>query len=488
MFGDHMVLQRDVAAPIWGNGTPGADVVVTLGDLVARGRVADDGRWRVDLPPSPAGGPFELIVQSERTVRFKDVLVGEVWLCSGQSNMEMGLGVVENGAAHAAAADHPEIRLFEVDRRAAGEPQVDVDASWLVCTPDSVLQGDWGGFSAVAYFFGVEIQRELGVPIGLIDSAWGGTRIEPWTPPVGLASVPATAPLAREVAEEDRAYRAGLPARLEEIERWIAATRQALAGEERLPDDPWWPLHPMASSEQPSGLYHGMIDPLVPFAIRGALWYQGESNVHTHDGMAYFEKMKALIGGWRTMWGGGEFPFYFVQIAPFQYDWHQPGISPFELPRIQEAQAASLAIPATGMVVTNDIANLRDIHPGNKLEVGRRLSLLALARTYGREGIVDSGPLLRSMVVEGASIRLEFEHAEDGLASRDGEPLTHFEIAGSDQRFVAATATIDGGAVLVASDEVPHPVAARFAWHMLAEPNLTNAVGLPAPPFRTHAW
>ena len=488
LLSDHMVLQRDCAIPVWGWAEPGEEVTVLIGKSEARTTTGATGSWRVDLPAMAAGGPHELTIRGRNTILLSDILIGEVWLCSGQSNMEMGIEVVENGKEEAAAADFPGIRLFEVARNPRGEPQDDVAGQWLVCSPESIVEGDWGGFSAVAYFFGRELHRELEVPIGLIDSCWGGTRIEPWTPPAGFRAVPAVSHFADEIAEKDREYKEDLPGRLEAIERWIEATRDSLANGRRLPDDPWWPRHPTASAESPSGLYNGMIHPLLPFAIKGALWYQGESNVHARDGMAYFEKMKALIGGWRAAWGCGEFPFYFVQIAPFNYDWHAPGIDPLEVPRIWEAQTASLALANTGMIVTTDIANLRDIHPGNKQEVGRRLSLLALRNEYGRGEVVYSGPLFRDVSVESGKMRIQFDHAQGGLKSRDDKPLTWIQIAGEDQQFVDAEAEIDGQTLLVWSDAVENPVAVRFGWNMLAEPNLANAAGLPASPFRSDSW
>ena len=463
-------------------------VTVTFADATATAVADDEWRWRVDLPPQRAGGPHVLVVRGTNEVRFEDVLVGEVWLCSGQSNMEMGLGVVDGGAEEAATANHPTLRLFELPQVPAGEPRRDIDAHWRVCTPASVVEGRWGGFSAVGYFFGRELQQCLDVPIGLIDSSWGGTAIAPWTSREGFELVDSQRPLADQVEEQSRQYRRDLVQRLAEIGAWSEGVRVALAAGDPLPLDPAWPRHPLQSHTAPCGLYHGMIHPLVPFALRGVIWYQGESNVHTHDGMAYRDKMEALIGGWRHAWGRNDLPFYYVQIAPFPYDGHQPGISPEEVPRLQAAQTAALDLPHTGMIVTSDISNLRDIHPGNKREVGRRLALWARARTYGEEGIVVSGPLFEAAEVGKDEIRIRFRFADGGLASRDGAPLNWFQIAGLDQRFVDAEGRIDGDTVVVKSDEVPGPVAVRFGWHQIAEPNLINGAGLPASPFRTDDW
>jgi sialate O-acetylesterase len=499
VIGDHMVLQRDVAVPIWGWADPTEKVTVTLDAAPDQpvsahsiSTTADDaGWWMVRLPTMKAGGPHELTVEGRNRIAIADILMGEVWLCSGQSNMEMGIGVVMNAAEEIAAADHPHIRLFELPRNPAGEPAEDVNAKWRVCSPQTIAEGSWGGFSAVGYFFGRELHQELDVPVGLIDSTWGGTLIGPWTPPSGFAAVPALRHVVDEIERKEKEYKSThLPAKLIEIEEWIAATRKALSAGGRLPVAPDWPRHPLDKEREPTGLYNGMIYPLVPFTIRGAIWYQGESNVHPDDGMLYYEKMKALIGGWREVWGQGDFPFYYVQLAPFKYSLHGAEISPYQMPRIWEAQLAALEIPSTGMAVTTDIGDWRDIHPKNKQEVGRRLSLWALAKTYGHEGIIYSGPLYKSMTVEDKRIRIRFDHVGSGLTTRDGQPPNWFEIAGDDKNFVKAGARIDGETVLVWSKDVPQPVAVRFAWHMVPEPipNLINKEGLPASPFRTHRW
>lgn len=491
VLGDHMVLQRDVPLPVWGWADPGERIHVQLGDNSASIAADQEGNWMVKLPAMKAGGPHELVVHGENTVRVTDVLVGEVWLCSGQSNMEMGVGVVMDADKEIAAADYPRIRLLELPRNPAGEPVRDINAQWRACGPKTIADGWWGGFSAVGYFFGRELHNELGVPVGLIDSAWGGTRIEPWTPPGGFASVPALHEVVDQITQKDEQYKQKtLPERMDKIEKWIAATRAALAAGDPLPRTPYWPRHPLENEREPTGLYNGMIHPLAPFAIRGAIWYQGESNVHTADGMLYFEKMKALVGGWRSVWGQGDFPFYYVQLAPFKYTLHRKTISPYDMPEIWEAQLAALQIPNTGIAVTTDLGDWRDIHPKNKQEVGRRLALWALAKTYGRTELVYSGPLYGSMTVEGDRIRIRFEYVGGGLSTRDGQALNWFEIAGADRVFHTARAEIDGETVLVWSEKVPEPVAVRFAWHMLPEPipNLVNKEGLPASPFRTHRW
>jgi sialate O-acetylesterase len=443
VIGDNMVLQRGQPFPIWGWDDPGTEVSVKLGNAEIRVKAGADGKWMVELPAMEAGGPHAMTVAGSDTVTVKDILVGEVWLCSGQSNMEWTVSASADAEKEIAAARHPRIRHLKIAHVPADSPQSDArsDGGWKVSSPETA-----GGFTAVGYYFAREIAKELDVPVGLIGSNWGGTRIEPWTPPVGFKKVPAL----KDIAGKLEVY------------------------PEKLPDG-------KVNHQSPLALYNGMIHPLVPFAIRGALWYQGESN--NGEGMLYHEKMKALIAGWREVWGREDLPFYFVQLAPFRY-----GGEPERLAGIWEAQAATLKVPHTGMAVTVDIGNVADIHPRNKQDVGKRLALWALAKTYGKEGIVCSGPLFRSLAVDGRRARLSFDHVGGGLVSRDGKPLTGFAVAGDDKRFVEAKAVVDGATVVVEAEGVEKPVAVRFAWHQEAEPNLSNKEGLPASPFRTDAW
>lgn len=479
IFGKHMVLQREQVLPIWGWADQGEEVTVTMNDFEIKTLADADGRWSVKLPAMPAGGPYALIIAGKNRLRLDDVLVGEVWLCSGQSNMEMGVRSIDNSEQEIAAADYPSIRLIHVPRTASPAPLHDIDCEWFTCRPETL--GGGSGYSAVAYFFGRELYRELNVPIGLIESAWGGTRIEPWTPPEGFAAVPAFRETVDKIVEAGPAYLKAAQKALPEYEAWLPAARHALDAGECPPRPPTWPRHALEDAGAPTALYNGMIHPLAPFALRGAIWYQGESN--HKDGLLYRDRMEALITGWRQVWGQGAFPFYYVQIAPLGslYTGEQ-------LPRLWEAQTAALSIPNTGMAVTVDIGDLKDIHPRNKVDVGKRLALWALAKTYGRTDVMYSGPLYKSMGVEGDKIRLRFDHVDGGLAARDEQPLTWFEIAGADRKFVSATATVDGETIVVRSDEVPAPVAVRFAWDQKAQPNLSNKAGLPASPFRTDDW
>lgn len=439
IFGDHMVLQREMPIPVWGWDKPGTEVTVTLGDTSAKATAGEDGRWMVKLPAQKAGGPHTVKVSGSSDVTFNDVLIGEVWLCSGQSNMEWTVARSANPQEEIANGNHPRIRHIKIPHVPADKPQQDVKAGpWQAATPETV-----GNFTAVGYYFARELQKELGVPIGLIGSNWGGTRIEPWTPPQGFKAVPAL----KDIASNLENY----PARNAEGK---------------------------INHQSPLALYNGMIAPLVPYAIRGALWYQGESN--NGEGMLYAEKMKALITGWRDLWQQPDLPFYYVQLAPYTY-----GGDPERLAGIWEAQTAALSIPNTGMAVTVDIGNIKDIHPTNKQDVGKRLALWALAKTYGKDRLVYSGPLYKSVKFDGSKAVVSFDHVGSGLVSRDGKPLTWFQVAGKDGKFVDATATIEGNTVVVQSPEVSEPTAVRFAWHQTAEPNLSNREGLPASPFRT---
>ena len=439
VIGDNMVLQQGRPLPIWGWDAPGTTVTVKFGSSESSAKADESGKWTVTLPAAKAGGPHGMTVKGTTELQLSGILVGEVWLCSGQSNMEWTVQQSNNAEKVVAKGDHPRIRHIKFQHRAADTPQNDVPSEgWQVCSPKTVAD-----MTAVGYFFGRRLERNLDVPIGLIGSNWGGTRIEPWTPPVGFQKVPALKDIVDNLAN--------LPTKNEDGE-----------------------VH----HQSPLALYNGMIHPIVPFAIRGAIWYQGESN--NGEGMLYHEKMKALIAGWRHVWDNEDLPFYFVQLAPYRYEG-----DPKRLPGIWEAQLATLAVPNTGMAVTVDIATTSNIHPPNKQDVGKRLALWALAKDYGRTGTVYSGPLYKSMKVEDDRIRISFDHVGKGLVARNAKPLDWFTIAGADKKFVDATATIDGATVVVHAPSVSTPVAVRFGWHQEAEPNLSNQAGLPASPFRT---
>ena len=454
VFSDHMVLQRERPAAIWGDAAPGEAVTVEFAGKRQSTTATADGRWRVQLDPLPASAePRTLTVRGRNTVTFSDVLVGEVWLCSGQSNMEKPLGPrqgqkpTDDYEEAVRQANEPRLRLFEVPWYAEPKPGV-TGLCWVRCTPETVVSTE---FSAAAYYFGRELVRELGVPVGLIHSSFGGTQIEAWMPAAAFAADPELRDLVHV-----------------HYFAWVKGV-------------------------QPTELYQSMIVPLEPYTLRGFLWYQGETNCMNGDGAIYTAKMRALIESWRAAWHDPAAPFYYVQIAPFDYsrwDKFPELLTPEALPLFWEAQTATLAIPHTGMVVTTDlVADPHDIHPTDKRDVGLRLARLALAETYGRSDLLARSPRFAAMrALPGGQIELSFGDAGAGLATRDGRPANDFIIAGQDRRFVPATAAIQGDRVIVSSPEVAQPVAVRFAWDETANPNLVNSAGLPAISFRTDSW
>ena len=415
VLGSHMVLQREKPVRVWGWADAGEEVTVTLGANEATATADGNGIWNATLPAMKADGKtYSMSVKGKNTILLEDILIGDVWLGSGQSNMEWELKNTNGAEETIAAATRDHIRLFHVPKTQAETPASDVVAKWKRCTPENVA-----GFSAVLYHFGLRLNEDVEVPIGLINSSWGGSPIEPWTIADGKSG----------------------------------------------------------------GMYNGMIAPLQSFAIRGTIWYQGETNVLNKNGLAYRDKMKDLIYGWRESWGN-DMPFYFVQIAPWSGR-YEPG----QLPALWEAQVATLKIPGTGMAVTTDLVDdISDIHPRNKVDVGNRLALWALAKSYKRSGIVYSGPLYQSIKVEGDHIRLQFAHAGQALMTRDDKPPSEFQIAGADGNFLDATAEIEGTTVVVSSKQIPEPVHVRFGWHKVANPNLISSAGLPASPFQTENW
>ncbi len=455
LFTDNAVLQQDIAAPIWGTAEPGEAVTVAIAGQKKTATADKDGAWSVKLGPLKAGGPHELTVAGKNTIALKNVLVGEVWICSGQSNMQWSVQQSANPQAEIAAAAHPKIRLFTVTRGGAEAPQRAVKGGpWQECSPQSVP-----GFSAVAYYFGRDLQKVLDVPIGLISTNVGGTAAERWTNKKTM-----------EGDAELKSLAAGYPQALANYEK--AAEQHKAAAEKAKADGKPAPPAPRRPSP-PGDLYNNMIAPLPPFAIRGAIWYQGESNAGR--ARQYGRLFPAMIQNWRSDWGQGDFPFLFVQLCNFT--------SSGSWPELREAQLDTLSLPKTGMAVTIDIGDPRDIHPKNKQDVGKRLSLAAQSVAYGKD-ICFSGPLYKSMVVEGNKARLSFTHIGGGLAARDGK-LAGFTIAGEDKAFVPAEAKIDGPTLVVWSDKVARPVAVRYAWADNPECGLVNKEGLPASPFRT---
>jgi len=473
VFSDHMVLQRDKPVKIWGWAAPGEKIKVVLAGTTAAATATADGEWKVALPPLKAGGPLELTVTGKNTVKITDILVGEVWVCSGQSNMEFELKHALNAQQEIKDANYPKLRMLLVPRTPAGLPLNDVKARWFVCDPENQAVAN---FSAVGYFFGREIHKALNLPVGMIAASQGATQIELWTAPEGLAEVPSQQPALAGITATAEATRKKVLENLDTLEAAIPQARAALAKGRPLP--PGLAIGSPLPSEGGPVLYNGMIYPLVPYPIRGALWYQGESNCG--DGMLYFDKTKALIGGWRKVWQQGDFPFYFVQITPNTYDGR--------LPFLLEAQHASMAIPNTGMAASTDTCNASDNfgggHPANKQEIGRRLALWALAKDYGQKNLVYCGPQFKALKADGKQLRVSFDPVGGGLVTRDQKAPDCFEIAAADGKFFAATARIEGASVVIGSDQVAKPTAMRFAWKDLAQPNLMNKEGLPVSVFR----
>lgn len=434
IFGDHMVFQRNTDAPLWGWSYPGSEVAVTTSwdNEEVKTKASNTGTWKVDLRTPDAGGPFTVTIKSGSILTLQDVMVGEVWICSGQSNMEWSMNASADGKDDKASANFKDIRLFHAPKAGADYPQVIGEGVWKATTPETVA-----GFSAVGYYFGRRLHQELGVPVGLINVSWGGTPAEVWIP-------------------QER----------------ITVNNRLMAANGKQREDGRWP-------SKPGVVYNAMIHPLMPFAIAGAIWYQGEGN--TAAPLVYKDLMQELIESWRDGFEK-EFPFYYVQIAPFNYGEVETGTL------IREQQVKMLEIPNTGMVVISDhVEDVKDIHPRYKKPVGERLANLALTEAYSKSGIPSKSPVYKNMAVEKNKIRVWFDNAPNGLVSK-GKEVTEFQIAGEDGKFVPARAKIDGSSVIVSSREVKKPVAVRFGWPNNSIPNLFSKEGLPVSCFRTDDW
>ncbi|MCC6680683.1 MAG: 9-O-acetylesterase [Phycisphaeraceae bacterium] len=481
VFSDHMVLQRQTDAPIWGKAEPGERVSVQLADKAPVSASADkDGKWQVRLPTGEAVGPFTLTITGKNTITITDVLIGEVWYCGGQSNMEWRVKDANNAAQEIAdSVNRPLIRHIGPPHIAHNEPQDDQPARWEACSPETI--GEW---TAVGYFFARNLQDELNVPIGLLGVNWGGTRIEPWTPPEGFASVSLLEPIFKNVQQrnpQSEAYKTLMNDYVTRAEVWLTQLRESVATGKQAPEAPAYPAEtlPFTDRQDPTALYNGMLHPVIPYAIRGAIWYQGESNRNDTD-CPYADKTLALVQGWRKVWQP-KIPYYYVQIAPYQYGSENPA----QLPKFWVEQARiETILPDSGMVVVNDVGNPTNIHPTDKQTVGKRLANMALSRTYGIKGIVDHSPMFEKLTLAGDKLRVQFNQVGSGLASRDDQPLNWFQIIGQGTGWHDAEAVIEGkDTVVLFSPDVPAPVAVRFAWDKLAAPNLMNKEGLPAPAF-----
>ena len=473
LFVDHMVLQQGTPAPVWGTAAPNEAVTVSVAGQTAQATADASGKWVAKLPALQAGGPHELVVKGTNELKVADVMVGEVWIASGQSNMEWPIAAGSASDQEKASANYPAVRMFTVQKAVTGKPAADVatpnNAGWVVCTPNSV-----NVFSAVGYFFAKELHKSLGVPVGIIHTSWGGTPAESWARLDALAADPDLKPIV------DR-WNVSLQSYPQQIDTWRQDADKAEAEGRPVPPVP---QDPRANPWRAGGLYNAMISPLVPYGIKGAIWYQGESNANrAHQ---YRKLLPTMIKTWRDAWGQGEFPFLIVQLANFTPPPTEPGESDWA--ELREAQTLTAKAPNNGQAVTIDIGDAADIHPRNKEDVGKRLALVALAKSYGKSDVVYSGPEYQSMAVEGDKVRLRFAHAAGGLVVKDGGALKGFAVAGEDRKWHWAEATVDGESVVVRSDKVAKPVAVRYAWANNPPTNLYNKAGLPAVPFRTDDW
>jgi sialate O-acetylesterase len=472
LFSDHAVLQSGMPVPVWGTADPGERVVVTLGKRKQSAITAADGRWVIKLGKMSPGGPFTMTIKGKNTIVVNDVLVGEDWIGSGQSNM--AFTVSKKAASFAgmldedkeiAAANYPQLRIFMAVTNKTYEPQTEIKGEWKIATPENAP-----AFSAVAYLFGRDLNQALKEPVGMIVVAFGASTAESWISRTTISGDPQIRPMLDHFDDLYNFYKS----------HPNATTDQAPPLPQTINSRPGKPgpmRDPVQDQHEPTVLYNGMLHPIVPFAMRGVIWYQGESIVGGKTGVAlYPHVMETLVKDWRAEWGEGNFPFYCVQLPPLKNTSNNP--------MVREGQAKLLSLQNTGMAVTLDVGDPANVHPKDKEPVGDRLSRIALANVYGKKKIDYSGPVYSGMKVEGSEIVVTFTHA-DGLAGKGG-PLEWFQVAGADGKYVDATATVRGNTVVVHSDQVPAPVSVRYAWDNYPQgANLVNSAGLPAAPFRS---
>lgn len=494
IFSDHMVLQRNQQIKVWGWSMAGDEITCSLAGQNAKAKAASDGTWFVNFEEFTSGGPYELKIQGRgKAIAINDIYIGEVWLCSGQSNMAMKVGGVLDAETEISAAKHPAIRMFTESSSHATEPQDRCKGAWQVCSPETV-----GSFSATAYFFGRKLQQELNVPVGLINSSVGGTAIEAWTSMPAQTSNKILNPMMLEFAGQDKGFdaEAAKERYQKSLTRW-EKTKAENANikdkdqKKRLPRRPSLPNKPSAGKNYPSNLFNGKINPLIGYGIRGVIWYQGERNSNGKFSELYDKQLETLITDWRQRWSTPELPFAWVQLPNFRALQSNPS-EPSGWVNVREGMRRALSIPHTGMAITVDVGDAKNIHPRNKQAVGGRLARWALVDVYQQGnklpgGNVAMGPLLKSLQTAGDRINLTFEQVGKGLKSFKN-PLQGFAIAGKDQVFHWAEAEANGNQVSVWSKQVPNPVAVRYSWAANPAGNLTNSLDLPASPFRTDAW
>jgi sialate O-acetylesterase len=474
VISDHMVLQQQSEAAVWGWADVGEKVIVkpSWHRFGVTTKADANGVWKTKLKTPKAGGPFTIRIIGKNEIVLNDILVGEVWVCSGQSNMQWSLNRSDHGAEEIAAAENDNIRLFLVPMASSPMPQSDCDARWTKCNSETASP-----FSGVGYLYGKLLEKKLNVPVGLIGTYWGGSSAEAWMSDETLrADEDYKEILARERVHQET-FSEQMTTYVSLFQKWqqdVKAAKQAGKAAPRAPRKPR-----QYANGTPAGLYNAMIKPILGYGIRGVIWYQGEAN--RSRAYQYRKLFPAMITTWREDWGVGDFPFYFAQIAPYKYR----GVDLSDSAELREAQMMTLTLKNTGMAVTMDIGNVTNIHPTNKHDVAKRLSLWAFSKDYGFKDIVYSGPLYKKMKVEGNKIRLMFDHVGSGLVLKDDKG---FKIAAADEKFVDAKAVVDGDTIVVSSDQVANPVAVRYAFTNGSEASLFNKEQLPASSFRTDTW
>ncbi len=497
LFGDNMVLQRDIPLNVWGWASPGENVKVTFAGQTVSSTADNAGKWAVKLAPVTLNKEAqEMTVSGKNKLSFKNILVGDVWLCSGQSNMELPVLKAADAKDEVASSENPLIRHMAVSPTISLYPQDEVQSNkWNLAGPQTT-----SGFTAAGYYFAKEIVKETGIPVGLINASRGGTKIEPWTPAEAFRKIPELKSISEQVDAWIPTTEIGKKSfgkYIEDIKAWIPAAEAALK-EGRM--TPSLPLAPGSTNSfhSPTSVFNGTINPLINYGIKGVIWYQGEANGGEDE--IYTHKMNALISSWRSLWKEGDFPFYYVQLANFRTSYPDNPAGGNLWTKTREAQLKTMSVvPNTGMAVIIDIGEADDIHPKNKQDVGKRLAAWALAKDYGKK-IVYSGPLYKELKVEGNKIRISFDHVVTGLITgkkagiapvkeTPSEKLKWIAIAGEDKKWYWADAVIDGNTLIVSSEKVQTPVAVRYAYAMNPEgANLYNKEGFPASPFRTDNW
>jgi sialate O-acetylesterase len=482
IFSDHMVLQKNAVVPVWGWADPGEQVTASLAGQTRTATADAAGNWRLQFENLSTTEPQTLKISGKNTIEIQDVLIGEVWLASGQSNMQLSVNEATNAWRERAEAKFPQIRMFTVGRHPATTPQTNCEGKWVVCAPETV-----GNFSAAGYFFARDIHNQLKVPVGVIHSSWGGTPIETWTSMPRMEGKAEFKPVFDFWAEKMRVPFDPVKAEAQyarALENWTNTAEKLKAAGKPAPPLPQKQIEPRLDKNYPANLFNGMIAPIVGYGIRGAIWYQGENNAGATYAALYAEQLPLLIQDWRERWGQGDFYFGWVQLPNFQ-----PGtnsINAKNWPLIRECMLKSLSVKNTGMAITIDVGEAFQIHPKNKQAVGHRLALWARAQVYG-EKIPYSGPLPAGQKIQGGKIIISFTHADGGLMAKAGE-LVGFKIAGADRVWHSANARIEGDQVIVWSDDVKSPVTVRYAWAANPVCNLFNGAGLPATSFRTDDW